>query len=250
MHILKAKNISKTYGSKKNKQYMALKNISFEVNKGEFIGIMGSSGSGKTTLLNIIGSIDTLTTGALEMENNDISTLNKKALAKHRRENIGFIFQDYNLLESMTLKENIILPLALTGMSVKEMEEKVFVLARDLGIMEVLNKYPYEVSGGEQQRAAACRALITNPKIILADEPTGNLDSKSSKQLLNLFEYINEKYDATILMVTHDVFAASYCHKIMFIRDGEIYNQLYADDDRKVFFDQILNVMSVLGGDE
>lgn len=250
MHILKAKNISKTYGSKKNKQYMALKNISFEVNKGEFIGIMGSSGSGKTTLLNIIGSIDTLTTGALEMENNDISTLNKKDLAKHRRENIGFIFQDYNLLESMTLKENIILPLALTGMSVKEMEEKVFVLARDLGIMEVLNKYPYEVSGGEQQRAAACRALITNPKIILADEPTGNLDSKSGKQLLSLFEYINEKYQATILMVTHDVFAASYCHKIMFIRDGEIYNQLYADDDRKVFFDQILNVMSVLGGDE
>lgn len=249
MQILTAKNISKTYGSRKNKQFVALKDISFEVNQGDFIGIMGSSGSGKTTLLNIIGSIDNLTTGIFMMENKDVSKLNKKQLANHRRKNIGFIFQDYNLLESMTLRENIILPLALTGMSAKEMEAKLMELVSDLGIADVIDKYPYEVSGGEQQRAAACRALITNPKIILADEPTGNLDSKSSKQLLKLFEYINEKYNATILMVTHDVFAASYCHKIMFIRDGEIYNELYADDDRKVFFDQILNVMSVLGGD-
>lgn len=249
MQILTAKNISKTYGSRKNKQFVALKDISFEVNQGDFVGIMGSSGSGKTTLLNIIGSIDNLTTGIFMMENKDVSKLNKKQLANHRRKNIGFIFQDYNLLESMTLRENIILPLALTGMSAKEMEAKLMELVSDLGIADVIDKYPYEVSGGEQQRAAACRALITNPKIILADEPTGNLDSKSSKQLLKLFEYINEKYNATILMVTHDVFAASYCHKIMFIRDGEIYNELYADDDRKVFFDQILNVMSVLGGD-
>lgn len=250
MQILRAKNISKVYGSKKNKQYMALKNISFEVNQGDFIGIMGSSGSGKTTLLNIIGSIDTLTTGLLEIEHKDVSTLNKKDLAKHRMKNIGFIFQDYNLLESMTLKENIILPLALSGTNVKEMESKQYSLAKDLDIIDVLDKYPYEVSGGEQQRAVACRALITNPKIILADEPTGNLDSKSGKQLLNLFEHINDKYNATILMVTHDVFAASYCHKILFIRDGEIYNQLYADQNRKKFFDSIINVMSVLGGED
>lgn len=248
MQILKAQNISKTYGSRKNKQYLALKDISFEVNEGDFIGIMGSSGSGKTTLLNILGSIDNLTTGILLMDNNDVSKLNKKQLANHRRKNIGFIFQDYNLLESMTLRENIILPLALSGTSSSKMEAKLMELVNDLGIKDVIDKYPYEVSGGEQQRAAACRALITNPKIILADEPTGNLDSKSSKQLLKLFEYINEKYNATILMVTHDVFAASYCHKIMFIRDGEIYNELYAGDDRKAFFDQILDVMSVLGG--
>lgn len=250
MQILKAKNISKTYGAKKKKQYVALKNISFEINEGDFIGIMGPSGSGKTTLLNIIGSIDTLTTGMLEMENKDVSMLDKKQLARHRRDNIGFIFQDYNLLESMTLKENIILPLALSGAGVDEMKTKLNYLANDLGITDVLDKYIYEVSGGEQQRAVACRALITDPKIILADEPTGNLDSKSGKQLLNLFEHINKRYKATILMVTHDVFAASYCHKILFIRDGEIFNQLYAGESRKEFFDSIIHVMSVLGGEE
>ncbi len=250
MQILNAKKISKVYGSKKNKQYRALKDISIEVAEGDFIGIMGASGSGKTTLLNILGSIDRLTTGSLNVGGKDISLLSKKELAKHRMENIGFIFQDYNLLESMTLKENIILPLSLNGASLSEMEEKVSSLASDLGITQVLDKYPYEISGGEQQRAAACRALITEPKIILADEPTGNLDSKSGKQLLNLIEHINEKYNATILMVTHDVFAASYCHKILFIRDGEIYNQLNAHESRKDFFDAILNVMSMLGGDD
>lgn len=250
MQILQAKNISKVYGSNKNKKYTALKNISFEVDEGEFIGIMGASGSGKTTLLNIVGSIDKLTTGTLIMNEKDISTLKRNQLSKHRREKIGFIFQDYNLLESMTLEENIILPLALSGEDNKKIQEKLFVIARDLGIIEVLDKYPYEVSGGEQQRAAACRALITNPNIILADEPTGNLDSKSSKQLLKLLEHINKKYKATILMVTHDVFAASYCHNILFIKDGEIYNQLYSNGNRKEFLDSILNVMSVLGGDE
>ncbi len=250
MQILKVENISKIYGDKKNaRQYRAIKSISFEVKEGEFIGVMGASGSGKTTLLNILGSIDKPTNGRFMMGGKDIATLSKKQLAKHRMENIGFIFQNYNLLETMTLKENIILPLALRGTGVREMEEKVFSLAKDLGIIEVLEKYPYEVSGGEQQRAAACRALITNPKMILADEPTGNLDSKSGKELLDLLTYINKEYKATILMVTHDVFAASYCQKILFIRDGEIYNELHAGENKKQFFDAIIDVMSVLGGE-
>ena len=250
MEILKVQNVSKVYGSKKStKLYMALRSISFEVNEGEFIGVMGASGSGKTTLLNILGSIDKPTTGRFFMNDRDITTFSKKQLAKHRMDNIGFIFQDYNLLETMTLKENIILPLALVGHKANIIEEKLRKIVSDLGITEVLEKYPYEVSGGEQQRAAACRALITNPKIILADEPTGNLDSKSGKDLLELLTYINRDYRATILMVTHDVFAASYCQKIMFIRDGEIYNELYVGENKREFFDSIIDVMSVLKGE-
>lgn len=250
MQILKVDNIRKIYGTKKgSKEYMALKSISFEVNEGDFIGVMGASGSGKSTLLNILGSIDKPTSGRFIMEGQDIITLNKSQLAKHRMKNIGFIFQNYNLLETMTLKENIILPLALNGFKVDDMEMKLQKLAKELNIIELLDKYPYEVSGGEQQRAAACRALITDPKMILADEPTGNLDSKSGKDLLELLTFINQEYKATILMVTHDVFAASYCRKIMFIRDGEIYNELYSGDNRKKFFDSIIDVMSVLGGE-
>lgn len=236
MEILRVENISKVYGSKRSaKQYRALNNISFSVNQGDFLGVMGPSGSGKTTLLNIIGSIDRPTTGKCVIDGRDITKLNKNQLAQHRIKNIGFIFQDYNLLETMTLKENIILPLALNGYKYEEMEQRLARLSRDLGIENILDKYPYEVSGGEQQRAAACRAVITNPKIILADEPTGNLDSKSGRALLDLLTVLNEKFQATILMVTHDVFAASYCHKIMFIRDGEIYNELYAGESRKQF---------------
>lgn len=250
MQILKIENIGKVYGTKKNtNRYTALRNISFEVNQGEFIGVMGASGSGKTTLLNILGSLDRPTTGRFVMNGKEIGTLYRNELAKHRIENIGFIFQDYNLLETMTLRENIILPLSLMGRDVKTIEEKLSKLAGDLGILHVVDKYPYEVSGGEQQRAAACRALINNPKLILADEPTGNLDSKSGKDLLNLLSYINTEYKATILMVTHDVFAASYCQKILFIRDGEIYNELYAGNDKKQFFDSIIDVMSMLGGE-
>jgi len=250
MQILKVENISKTYGNKKSsKQYMALKNISFEIKEGEFIGVMGASGSGKTTLLNILGSIDKPTTGRYLMDGKDIATLNKNQLAEHRINNIGFIFQDYNLIETMTLKENIILPLALKGYKAHVMEDKLYHIAQDLGLVEVLEKYPYEVSGGQLQRAAACRALITKPKVILADEPTGNLDSKSGKDLLDLLTFINKEFKATILMVTHDVFAASYSQKIMFIRDGEIYNELYAGNSKKKFFDSIIEVMSVLGGE-
>jgi len=250
MSLLELKNISKTYGSKKNKKYTALKNISFEVAEGDFMGIMGASGSGKTTMLNIIGSIDRQTSGALIVNGKDVSDFNKRQLAKHRRDNIGFIFQDFNLLDSMTIEENIILPLALSGEKPTVIKEKLNSLASDLGIKDILSKFPYEISGGEKQRASACRALITEPKIILADEPTGNLDTTSSKQLLNLLEHINNKYKATILMVTHDVFAASYCHNVLFIKDGQIYNQLHSQGDRQKFFNSILNVMSVLGGDE
>ncbi len=250
MELLRIENISKIYGTKRNSnKYTALRNISFEVKQGEFIGVMGASGSGKTTLLNILGSLDKPTSGRFIMNGNDISTLDKNQLAKHRMGHIGFIFQDYNLLETMTLKENIILPLTLMGRDLKTIEAKLSKLASDLGIVPVLDKYPYEVSGGEQQRAAACRALINNPKLILADEPTGNLDSKSGKDLLNLLSFINTEYKATILMVTHDVFAASYCQKILFIRDGEIYNELYGGTDKKQFFDSIIDVMSMLGGE-
>lgn len=250
MQVIKVENISKVYGTQKSaKKYTALKNISFEVNKGEFIGVMGASGSGKTTLLNILGSIDKATSGRLIMDGEDVSAFSKDRLAKFRRDNIGFIFQDYNLLETMTLKENIILPAALSGTEADVIEEKLYTIANDLGIMSVIDKYPYEVSGGEQQRAAACRALINDPKLILADEPTGSLDSKSGKDLLNLLTFINREYKATILMVTHDVFAASYCQKILFIRDGEIYNELYAGKDKKQFFDSIIDVMSLLGGE-
>ena len=250
MQILKVENIGKVYGRKKStNQYTALRNISFEVNQGEFIGVMGASGSGKTTLLNIIGSLDRPTTGRFLMNGKEIGTLHRNELAKHRIGNVGFIFQDYNLLETMTLKENIILPLTLMGQDVATIEARLSKLASDLGILPVIEKYPYEVSGGEQQRAAACRALINQPKMILADEPTGNLDSKSGKDLLNLLSFINTEYKATILMVTHDVFAASYCGRILFIRDGEIYNELYAGNDKKKFFDSIIDVMSMLGGE-
>lgn len=248
MEILQVNNITKVYGSKKNKSYRALNNISFSIEKGDFVGIMGASGSGKTTLLNIVGSIDKATTGSLIINNRNVSDLKKNQLSNHRREHIGFIFQDFNLLDSMTLEENIVLPLVLSGEKLSVIEDKLSTLARDLGILDILDKYPYEVSGGEQQRAAACRALITNPSIILADEPTGNLDSNSSLQLLSMLEHINKKYETTILMVTHDANAASYCHNIMFIKDGEIYNQLYSDGNKKEFYDSILNVMSVLGG--
>ena len=248
MTILEAKNISKVYGSKNKKQYTALKNVSFEIEQGDFVGIMGPSGSGKTTLLNICGSIDSMTSGSLLVGGHSVESLSKKELAQHRRENIGFIFQDFNLLDSMTLEENISLPLALSGESAASIEEKLMPLAKDLGITEVLPKYPYEVSGGEQQRASACRALITKPCIILADEPTGNLDSRSGKQLLDIMEHINEKYGATILMVTHDVTAASYCRQILFIKDGQIYNRLISPGTRKEFYESILSVMSVLGG--
>lgn len=248
MSFIKVENLQKTYSSKFNsKQYNALKDISFNVQEGEFLGIMGPSGSGKTTLLNILGTLDKETSGRVIIDSTDCRDLSKKALSSFRRENIGFIFQDYNLLETMTLRENIILPLTLSGEKSSVIEKRLKSLSRDLGIGNVLDKYPYEVSGGEQQRASTCRALISEPKVILADEPTGNLDTKSSRALLERFNYINQNYNTTILMVTHDVLAASFCKRILFIQDGEIYNEIYAIPDKKEFYNNILDIMSTIG---
>lgn len=249
MKIVEVENVSKSYQSKNNeKTYEALRHISFHIEKGEFVGIMGSSGSGKTTLLNVLGSLDKPTSGTIKINDKDVISLKKDELAKHRVENIGFIFQDYNLLETMTLKENIILPLALQEQDSEVLEEKLTPLVKKLGIEEVIDKYPYEVSGGQQQRAAACRALITNPAIILADEPTGNLDSASSEDLLLLLQEMNEHFQVTILMVTHDVFAASYCERILFIKDGVFIDEVKKHDNNENYITIIMSKMRVLGG--
>lgn len=247
--ILNVKNIEKYYGNKDNVT-KALDNISFSIDKGEFIGIMGPSGSGKTTLLNCIATIDKVTTGCIEIDGEDITRLKGKTLDKFRMNKLGFIFQDFNLLDTLTAYENISLALTIGGMKGKEIRPLIEKSAKNLGITEVLNKYPYEMSGGQKQRVAAARAIVTNPALILADEPTGALDSKSSKMLLNSIEELNKKLDATILMVTHDAFTASYAHRILFIKDGKIFNELVrGNDSRKEFFNKIIEVVTLLGGD-
>ncbi|MFZ7134224.1 MAG: ABC transporter ATP-binding protein [Eubacteriales bacterium] len=251
MSILKVENLKKVYKSKVGLiQYPALKGIDFQVEEGEFLGIMGPSGSGKTTLLNILGTIDKGTSGKVLLGNRDLSLLSKKNVADYRRENIGFIFQDYNLLDTLTIKENIILPLVLSQVSVKEMDRMLVQVAKNLSILDILEKYPYEISGGQQQRAATARATITKPKIILADEPTGNLDSKTSKELLDMLTLLNMNYQSTILMVTHDAYAASYCSRILFISDGILFNEIFKGNDRKSFYDKIIHTLSSMGGDK
>lgn len=250
MTILEVQQLKKIYKSKMGLvQYPALNGVSFEVSEGEFLGVMGPSGSGKTTLLNLLGTIDSPSSGNILVDGKEINNLKKKEIAEYRRKNIGFIFQDYNLLNTLTVKENIILPLALNNSETKVMMDKVNKLADDLNIKAILDKYPFEISGGQQQRTAAARAVITNPKIVLADEPTGNLDSKSSKELLDLLKFLNKQYKTTILMVTHDVFSAAYCDRILFIRDGKIFNELLKGEDEKEFFDKIIDMMTVLGGE-
>ena len=212
--VLEVQNIEKYYGNKSNLT-KAISNISFDVTKGEFVGIMGASGSGKTTLLNCISTIDRVTSGKIIINNKDITRLKGNNLNKFRREELGFVFQDFNLLDTLTAYENIALALTIQKVSPKEIDRRVIEIARNLGIEEILNKYPYQVSGGQKQRIASSRAIITNPKLILADEPTGALDSKSSRQLLESFENLNEKFDATILLVTHDAFSASYANRIL-----------------------------------
>ncbi|WP_195986618.1 ABC transporter ATP-binding protein [Clostridium sp. D53t1_180928_C8] len=247
--ILNIKNIEKYYGNKDNVT-KALDNISFSIGKGEFIGIMGPSGSGKTTLLNCIATIDKVTTGSIEIDGEDITRLKSKKLDKFRMNKLGFIFQDFNLLDTLTAYENISLALTIGGMKGKEIRALIEKSAESLGITEVLNKYPYEMSGGQKQRVAAARAIVTNPSLILADEPTGALDSKSSKMLLNSIEELNNNLEATILMVTHDAFTASYAHRILFIKDGKIFNELVrGNDSRKEFFNKIIEVVTLLGGD-
>jgi len=247
--ILKVQNLQKYYGGKGNIT-KAVDNISFTVYEGEYIGIMGASGSGKTTLLNCISTIDSATSGHIIIEGKDVTEMKSAALSKFRRDKLGFIFQDFNLLDTLTAYENIALALTIIKTSPKEIHEKVQAVAKLLNIEDVLQKYPYQMSGGQKQRVASARAIITNPAMVLADEPTGALDSKSAKMLLESFNNLNEKINATILMVTHDAFTASYCKRILFIKDGKIFNELIrGNDTRKEFFDKIMEVIALLGGD-
>ncbi len=247
--VLEVKNIEKYYGNKSNLT-KAIDNISFDVNQGEFVGIMGASGSGKTTLLNCISTIDRVTAGKIIINDQDITKLKGNKLNKFRREELGFIFQDFNLLDTLTAYENIALALTIQRVNPREIDKRVKEISKKLGIEDVLNKYPYQVSGGQKQRIASARAIITNPKLVLADEPTGALDSKSARQLLENFEYLNERMNATILMVTHDAFTASYAERILFIKDGKIFNELIkGNDTRKQFFEKIIEVVTLLGGE-
>ena len=234
-NILEVQNVEKYYGNKSNLT-KAVDNISFNVKKKEFVGIMGASGSGKTTLLNCISTIDKVTTGHILINGDDITKLKGNKLNKFRREELGFIFQDFNLLDTLTAYENIALALTIQKRNVHEIDKKVKDIAKKLEIDNILNKYPYQLSGGQKQRVASARAIITNPKLVLADEPTGALDSKSAKQLLETLTTLNETLDATILMVTHDAFTASYADRIIFIKDGKIFNELIkGDNSRKEF---------------
>ena len=247
--LLKVDNVEKYYGNK-DTMTKAIDQISFNVNKGEFVGIMGPSGSGKTTLLNCISTIDKVTTGSISINQQDITKLKAKALEDFRKDELGFIFQDFNLLDTLTAYENIALALTIQGRKPKEIDPLIQEVAAKLEISAVLNKYPYQMSGGQKQRVASARAIVTNPSLILADEPTGALDSKSSRLLLESFEKLNQELEATILMVTHDAFTASYAHRILFIKDGKIFNELVrGSDSRKEFFNRIIDVMTLLGGD-
>lgn len=248
-NILKVDKVEKYYGSKSSLT-KALNNLSFEAKKGEFIAIMGASGSGKTTLLNCVSTIDKVTSGHIYVDEKDVTELRGNDVNKFRREELGFIFQDFNLLDTLTAYENIALALSIQNVNTNQIDERVNEVAEKLGIKNVLNKYPYQMSGGQKQRVASARAIITNPKLILADEPTGALDSKSSKMLLESFNFLNEEFKATILMVTHDAFTASYASRVIFIKDGKIFNEINrGDDTRKDFFDKIIDVVTLLGGD-
>lgn len=251
MKVLTVENIKKVYGERRGGNVSnALNGISFEVEKGDFVGIMGPSGAGKSTLLNVIATIDTATSGSVKIGGQDVINLKEPKLSSFRRKKLGFIFQDYNLLDTLTLKENIILPLVLSKVNARDIEKRAEKIADTLGITSILSKYPYEVSGGQRQRAAASRAIINEPELILADEPTGALDSKSSKELLTCISELNKRDNATILMVTHDAFAASFCRRIIFIKDGSLFTEITSNGNRKEFFDRILKVLAVLGGDE
>ena len=249
MELLKIDHIEKYYGSK-SVLTKAIDDISLTVNEGEFVAIMGASGSGKTTLLNCISTIDRVTSGHIFLENTDITTIKGKELNRFRREKLGFIFQDFNLLDTLTAYENIALALSIQKKPAAEIDEAIKKVADQLGITEVLQKYPYQMSGGQKQRVASARAIVTDPKLILADEPTGALDSKSAKLLLERFRYLNTECGATIMMVTHDSFTASYAGRVIFIKDGKIFNEISrGSDSRKQFFDKIIDVVTLLGGD-
>lgn len=246
--ILKVENIEKYYGSRSSLA-KAIDDISFEVEKGEFVAIMGASGSGKTTLLNVISTIDKVTSGHITVGGIDITKLKGNDLNRFRRTELGFIFQDFNLLDTLTAYENIALALSIQNVPYREIDERIKKVAKELDITSVLSKYPYQMSGGQKQRVASARAIVTNPRLVLADEPTGALDSKSARMLLEKFNYLNEELDATIMMVTHDAFASSYASRVIFIKDGKIWNELRkGESDRKTFFDKIIDVVTLLGG--
>jgi putative ABC transport system ATP-binding protein len=249
MELLKIQHIEKYYGNKSSLT-KAIDDISFCVAQGEFVAIMGASGSGKTTLLNCISTIDKVTAGHIYLENTDITTLKGKELNQFRREKLGFIFQDFNLLDTLTAYENIALALSIQKTPASQIESAVKTVAEQLGITDVLQKYPYQMSGGQKQRVASARAIVTNPKLILADEPSGALDSKAAKMLLDRFAYLNKEQGATIMMVTHDSFTASYAARVIFIKDGKFFHELSrGGDSRKQFFDKIIDVVTLLGGD-
>ena len=248
-NILKVEKVEKYYGNRSSLT-KAINDISFDVQKGEFVAIMGASGSGKTTLLNVISTIDNVTSGNIYVGRTDVTKLKGNDLNRFRREELGFIFQDFNLLETLTAYENIALALSIQNINPKEIDKRVKNVALKLDILDILNKYPHEMSGGQKQRVACARAIITNPKLILADEPTGALDSKSSRMLLERFEYLNKELDTTILMVTHDAFSASYAGRVIFIKDGRLFKEIYkGNDTRKVFFNKIIDIVTLLGGD-
>ena len=247
--VLQVKQVEKYFG-RANNLTRALNQISFEVQPGEFVAIMGASGSGKTPLLNCIATIDQVSSGQIIVANQDITKLKGNKLNQFRQKQIGFIFQDFNLLDTMNAFENIALALTIRNVPAKQVEEKVLQVASYLGITDILYKFPYEVSGGQKQRIAAARAIVADPAIVLADEPTGALDSKSARQMLEQFEILNTRLNSTILMVTHDAFTASYTNRVLFVKDGQIFNEIYrGESSRKEFFDQIIEVVALLGGD-
>lgn len=246
--VLQARGIQKVYGTKTN-LFPVLHEVDLTIHRGEFIGIMGPSGAGKTTLLNILATIDKPTLGSLQINGKDITGLRDEPLSEFRRTNLGFIFQDYNLLDSLTIRENILLPLAFANQADVMIDSRVKEVSNILGIQSILDKYPYQTSGGQKQRTAAARAIIHNPSLVLADEPTGALDSKASMDLLNAFNVLNRDFQTTILMVTHDAFAASYCDRVIFIKDGSLFTELVkGDKDRKQFFNQLVTTLSSMGG--
>ncbi|WP_334071527.1 MULTISPECIES: ABC transporter ATP-binding protein [Paenibacillus] len=247
MPILEVREVSKIYEGKISTK--ALDHVSFTVEEGEFVGIMGPSGSGKTSLLNVIATIDEPTSGTVKIAGQNPHELDRERMALFRRRQLGFIFQHFNLLDTMTVEENIVLPLTLEGSPVQEMKRNAANLAERLGIVRVLDKFPHEISGGQTQRTAIARAMIHHPSLLLADEPTGNLDSKSSRDVMEAFAMMNKAERAAILMVTHDAFAASFCHRVIFIKDGSMYNEVYRGDNRQAFFQKIIDMMSLLGGD-
>lgn len=247
--VLHAQNVRKSYGARNHVQQV-LKGIDLRVSEGEFVGIMGPSGAGKTTLLNVLATIDRATEGAILIDGDDISKMKDTRLSAFRRDKLGFIFQDYNLLDTLTVKENILLPISLGKVKKREAETRFNEIATILGITDIAHKYPHEISGGQKQRTSAARALINEPSMVFADEPTGALDSKSASSLLKTMEDVNKERGVTIMMVTHDAVASSYCSRVVFLKDGTIYSELYrGDKTRQAFFQDILKVQGVLGGD-